>query len=119
CVYTRLIELIAADLSVSSPELRAERIETLNFMLSQKRGVVITPIAGLRRQMPNLAQWRASRLETAIGQEVVMDDWLDQLVAMGYSRQAMVTAPGEFALRGGILDIYPIYLQHPVRLEFF
>ncbi|EPD49381.1 transcription-repair coupling factor [Paenisporosarcina sp. HGH0030] len=112
-------ELIAADMSVSSPELRAERIETLDFMLSQKRGVVITPIAGLRRHMPNLAQWRASRLETAIGQEVKMDEWLDQLVAMGYSRQAMVTTPGEFALRGGILDIYPIYLQHPVRLEFF
>jgi len=112
-------ELIAADLSVSSPELRAERIETLDFMLTQKRGVVITPIAGLRRHMPNLNQWRASRLETAVGQEVVVVDWLDQLVAMGYSRQPMVTAPGEFALRGGILDIYPIYLQNPVRLEFF
>jgi len=112
-------ELIAADLSVSSPELRAERIETLDFMLSQKRGVVITPIAGLRRHMPNLEQWRASRLETALGEEVIMDQWLDQLVAMGYSRQPMVTAPGEFALRGGILDIYPIYLQNPVRLEFF
>lgn len=112
-------ELIAADLSVSSPELRAERIETLDFMLSQKRGVVITPIAGLRRHMPNLEQWRASRLETALGEEVIVSDWIDQLVAMGYSRQPMVTAPGEFALRGGILDIYPIYLQHPVRLEFF
>ncbi|HSO57931.1 MAG TPA: transcription-repair coupling factor, partial [Paenisporosarcina sp.] len=112
-------ELIAADLSVSSPELRAERIETLEFMHAQKQGVVITPIAGLRRHMPNLKQWRASRLETSIGQQVVLDEWLDQLVAMGYSRQAMVTAPGEFALRGGILDIYPIYLQHPVRLEFF
>ena len=112
-------ELIAADLSVSSPELRAERIETLDFMLSGKRGIVITPIAGLRRQMPNLEQWKASRLETAIGEEVIMDKWLDQLVAMGYSRQPMVTSPGEFALRGGILDIYPIYLENPIRLEFF
>ncbi len=112
-------ELIAADLSVSSPELRAERIETLDFMLSQKRGVVITPIAGLRRHMPNLEQWRESRLQTAIGQQVSVDDWLNQLVAMGYSRQQMVTTPGEFALRGGILDIYPIYMEHPIRLEFF
>ena len=112
-------ELIAADLSVSSPELRAERIETLDFMLSQKRGVVITPIAGLRRHMPNLVQWKASRLETAVGEEVEVADWIDQLVAMGYSRQPMVTTPGEFALRGGILDIYPIYMQNPVRIEFF
>jgi transcription-repair coupling factor (superfamily II helicase) len=112
-------ELIAADLSVSSPELRAQRIETLDFMLTQKRGIVITPIAGLRRHMPNLEQWKASRLETAVGEEVEISDWIDQLVAMGYSRQPMVTAPGEFALRGGILDIYPIYMENPVRLEFF
>ncbi|MDX1807493.1 MAG: transcription-repair coupling factor [Paenisporosarcina sp.] len=112
-------ELIAADISVTSPELRAQRIETLDFMLSQKSGVVITPIAGLRRHMPNLAQWKASRLETEVGEEVRISEWMDQLVAMGYSRQPMVTTPGEFALRGGILDIYPIYMENPVRIEFF
>lgn len=112
-------ELIAADLSVSSPELRAERIETLDFMLTQKKGVVITPIAGLRRHMPNLKQWKKSRLQTSVGEEVEISEWVDQLVAMGYSRQPMVTAPGEFALRGGILDIYPIYMQNPVRMELF
>lgn len=112
-------ELIAADISVSSPELRAQRIETLDFMLSQKSGIVITPIAGLRRHMPNLKQWKASRLETKVGEEVLIGEWMDQLVAMGYSRQPMVTTPGEFALRGGILDIYPIYMENPVRLEFF
>lgn len=112
-------ELIAADISVSSPELRAQRIETLDFMLSQKSGIVITPIAGLRRHMPNLEHWTTSRLETKVGEEVLIGEWMDQLVAMGYSRQPMVTTPGEFALRGGILDIYPIYMENPVRLEFF
>ncbi len=38
---------------------------------------------------------------------------------MGYSRQPMVTAPGEFALRGGILDLYPIHMEDPVRIELF
>ena len=38
---------------------------------------------------------------------------------MGYSRQPMVTAPGEFALRGGILDLYPLHMEDPVRIELF
>ena len=38
---------------------------------------------------------------------------------MGYARQAMVTAPGEFALRGGILDFYPLNMEDPVRIELF
>ncbi len=38
---------------------------------------------------------------------------------MGYVRNSMVTSPGEFALRGGILDIYPPYLEAPIRIELF
>ncbi len=38
---------------------------------------------------------------------------------MGYSRSQMVTTPGEFALRGGILDIYPPYAESPIRIELF
>ena len=38
---------------------------------------------------------------------------------MGYTRQPMVTAPGEFALRGGILDLYPLHMEDPVRIELF
>ena len=48
-----------------------------------------------------------------------MEEWLERLVSMGYTRQSMVTAPGEFALRGGILDLYPLNLEDPVRIELF
>jgi len=112
-------ELIAADLSVSSPELRAERISVLNKMISGEPGVYITPIAGLRKYLPEKEQWKRSVLKTSVGEEVDVEAWMSQLVSMGYTRQPMVTAPGEFALRGGILDIYPLDQEFPVRLEFF
>src|SRR5690625_7691396 len=38
---------------------------------------------------------------------------------MGYERAGMVTTPGEFSLRGGIIDIYPVTEEHPVRIELF
>ncbi|MDN7243818.1 transcription-repair coupling factor [Planococcus sp. N028] len=112
-------ELIAADVSFSGPELRAHRIDTLDHMKNVGKGVYVTPVAGLRKLLPSKAQWDISTLQTAEGEELDIEDWLKKLVAMGYSRTPMVTTPGEFALRGGILDVYPLNFEHPVRIELF
>ena len=112
-------ELIAAEVSFSGPELRAHRIDTLNHMASVGRGVYITPVAGLRKFLASKEQWKSSTLRVNEGEEIDSDEWLNKLVAMGYSRTPMVTSPGEFALRGGILDIYPLNFEHPARIELF
>lgn len=112
-------ELIAAELSFSGPELRAQRIDTLSHMESIGKGIYIVPAAALRKRLPAKSQWREMTLRTEEGTELDIDYWLQQLVAMGYSRASMVTAPGEFALRGGILDIYPLNFDHPARIELF
>lgn len=112
-------EFIAADLSIASPELRAERIATLDQLTRGKCGVYVIPVAGLRKMMPPKEHWMHYFLETTVGDEIEVDVWLETLVAMGYLRNSMVTSPGEFALRGGILDIYPPYLEAPIRMELF
>ena len=112
-------EFIAANMAISSPELRAQRIATLEKLASGARGIYVIPIAGMRKLMTPVEQWRASCLQTSVGQEIDLDEWLENLVAMGYIRNQMVTTPGEFALRGGILDIYPPYAESPIRIELF
>lgn len=112
-------EFIAADLSIASPELRAERIATLDCLTREERGVYVIPVAGLRKMMPPKEHWTQYFLQTAVGDDIEVEKWLETLVAMGYVRNSMVTTPGEFALRGGILDIYPPYLEAPIRLELF
>ncbi|MFJ7828464.1 transcription-repair coupling factor [Psychrobacillus sp. NPDC096623] len=112
-------ELIAADISITSPELRAQRLEALDHMLTHDNGVYIVPIAGLKKHMPTKSDWQASSMSISEGEEISLDSFLQRLVNMGYVRQPMVTAPGEFALRGGIIDIYPLYLENPIRIELF
>lgn len=112
-------EFIAADLTVTSPELRAERIATLDDLVSGKRGVYVIPMAGMRKIMTPPALWKIYSLEIKLGEEINIENWIQQLVIMGYVRGQMVTSPGEFALRGGILDIYPSYMQEPIRIELF
>ncbi len=112
-------ETIAADVSFSGPELRAHRIDTLNHMKSTGKGIYVTPVSGMRKLLPSAEQWEGATLRVQGGEELDTATWLLKLVAMGYSRTTMVTSPGEFALRGGILDVYPLHFEHPVRIELF
>ena len=57
-------------------------------------------------------------LEFYPGKEISFDSLLKRLVDFKYSRQDRVSAPGEFALRGGVLDVYPIFFSFPVRIDF-
>ena len=54
-----------------------------------------------------------------VGREYVLDDLLSKLTAAGYSRCGMVEGPGQFALRGGIIDIFSPAADRPIRAEFF
>lgn len=112
-------ELVAADFSVSSYELRASRIDTLNHMARVGKGVYITPVAGMKKLLPAKEQWLSHSLTTKVDDAIDVEEWVQKLIQMGYARQDMVTAPGDFALRGGILDIFPLTMDQPVRIELF
>ncbi|MFK2826960.1 transcription-repair coupling factor [Bacillus sp. B190/17] len=112
-------ELIAAEISIASPELRAQRIEVLNHMVHETKGIYIVPISGLRKMLPPKSEWARLQKTIAVGDELDLDETIHRLVQMGYQRTDMVYAPGEFSLRGGIIDVYPLTMEHPVRIELF
>lgn len=112
-------ELVAAEFSVSSFELRAQRIETIDHMVRARKGIYITPIAGLRRLLPTKEKWLENHMKIDVNDELHITEVLEKLVSMHYTRNELVTRPGEFALRGGILDVYPPHLEHPIRIELF
>jgi transcription-repair coupling factor (superfamily II helicase) len=112
-------ELIASEIAIASPELRAGRIEVLNHFINSTKGVVIVPIAGLKRLIAPKAVWKKGMLSFRVGDVVNLNDMMSTLTAIGYEREAMVQGPGEFSMRGGILDIYPLTEAYPVRVEFF
>ncbi len=54
-----------------------------------------------------------------IGDEIDVENLPRQLTLMGYVREEMVAKPGEFSIRGSIIDIYPLTTTYPVRVELF
>ena len=112
-------DMVHAQLSVASPEEQAERIETLEFLLSEQAGIIIIPVAGARRLLPPKEAYQNARLNIDLESEVDLERLTNQLVSIGYEREQVVAKPGEFSVRGGIIDIYPLTEKHPVRIELF
>ncbi|WP_339217562.1 transcription-repair coupling factor [Ornithinibacillus sp. FSL M8-0202] len=112
-------ELIATEIAIASPELRSSRIEALTKWSNQKSGVLIAPVAALKRILPPIEYWSKYQLLFREGEEITIDSYLSSLVDMGYEHASMVTAPGEFSRRGGIIDVYPVTEPHPIRIELF
>ena len=112
-------ELTLYDAAVVSRAWEQKRLRQLFDLASGKTPIQIFTWESLsQRTMPPATLLRAaSRLET--GKEYPIDELLTRLTASGYSRCAMVEGPGQFAVRGGILDIFSPAADRPVRAEFF
>lgn len=112
-------EVLSAEMAFSSPEARAERVATLNRLQRDEPGIYLLPVAALHKRLPDKETWNNAQLHWQIGDEIAVDSLPQQLVLMGYERTEMVAKPGEFSMRGSIVDIYPLTFEYPVRVELF
>lgn len=112
-------EVLSAEMAFSSPEARAERVATLNRLQQDEPGIYLLPVAALHKRLPDKETWSNAQLHWQIGDEIAVDSLPQQLVLMGYERTEMVAKPGEFSMRGSIVDIYPLTFEYPVRVELF
>ncbi|MEW9672682.1 transcription-repair coupling factor [Ammoniphilus sp. 3BR4] len=112
-------ELIVSEMAVASPETLASRIEVLNKLSERKKRILVVPYAGLRRILLPQAVWENSQITIKLGQEIQLEGLLQGLVSIGYERVEMVEAKGQLSIRGGIMDIFPVYMENPIRIELF
>ncbi|MEJ5250261.1 MAG: transcription-repair coupling factor [Chthonomonadetes bacterium] len=99
--------------------LIGSRIESLwKVATGQARVLIATPQSLLEPTLPPESVREATF--TLRRGEMVDMEWLTrQLVNLGYEREEMVAQRGQFSRRGGILDVFPVHADEPVRLEFF
>lgn len=105
----------------SAPESTAlsDRIGALRFLLSDEPGFVVTTAgAALERTLPQ-DELSESFLQIRAGDTIDVDAAADQLERLGYEKGEPVRIPGQYSRRGGILDVFPMGLDRPVRVEMF
>lgn len=110
---------IATQSAVSSPDELSSRIQALNFLLSRKKGIVVTTPQGLQYKLSDPSDYAVAKRQFQAGKEFELTSLTNWLGNAGYQRENLVAKPGEFALRGDILDIYPLDRELPLRMEFF
>jgi transcription-repair coupling factor (superfamily II helicase) len=81
--------------------------------------VVTTTPAALLQSVPSLEEFATRELKLARGQTQPFQALLEQLQQLDYDSEAVCEAPGHYAIRGGIIDVYPVTANTPYRLDFF
>jgi transcription-repair coupling factor (superfamily II helicase) len=113
-------ELVAVENVLPDPEIAAERLALL-MQIERDTGprIVVATRASLDQPAPKPGTLQSAVTQLRRGANAKMEQLLNQLVASGYERVAQVTTRGQFAVRGGIVDLYSWQAPLPFRLEFF
>jgi transcription-repair coupling factor (superfamily II helicase) len=105
------------------PDIESERMATLAALARRDKdsapAIVVTTIAALLQRVPPRETIAASSFFAKVGSKVEHDVLVAFLVRNGYARASTVREPGDFALRGGIIDLWPPGTEEPLRLDFF
>lgn len=112
-------DFLTSEALAISPDLTISRLETLNKLLSNDKKIILTNLMGYLRYLPTKENYSEHSLELKVNDIIAPDKLVDLLVSSGYSRETIVNKTGEFAVRGFILDIFPLGFEYPIRIEFF
>ncbi len=113
-------EFAAVENVLPDPELAAERLALLNRVQREKGPhLVVATRAALNQPAPEPAALNAAVLVLRRGKPQPLERTMESLVAAGYERIAQVTTRGQFAVRGGILDLFSWHAPRPFRIEYF
>jgi transcription-repair coupling factor (superfamily II helicase) len=103
------------------PDIESARLATLAALTKGVEGaaLIVTSIAAVLQRVPPRAAIAQASFTAKVGEEIARDALVTFLAGNGYARAGTVRDPGDFALRGGIVDLWPPGIEDPLRLDFF
>jgi transcription-repair coupling factor (superfamily II helicase) len=113
-------EIAAVENILPDPEIAAERLALLTRVQRDKgRHLIVATRAALDQPAPTPAALNAAVLILRRGKLHPLERTIEALVSAGYERVAQVTTRGQFAVRGGIVDLFSWQAPRPIRIEYF
>lgn len=112
-------DFLTSEALAVSPELKVSRLETLNSICNGGKCFIITNLMGFLRFLPNKKEYMESFLELSTGMSIDISTLNEKLYRMGYVKDTIVSKTGEYASRGFVVDIFPIGVENPIRVEFW
>ena len=113
------IEMIVLEDVGIDAEAAMDRLNALCALLRGQHDLVVTSVNALLLDLVPRDVLAAHERELVVGQELDFEEFKRSLQLAGYRRAELTVEPGEFSVRGGIVDLYPPTAQYPLRVEFF
>ncbi len=104
---------------IQGNELLRQRVTAVSRLLGEGRAVIITTLDGCMAPLLPMETLKKYVMTIGVGSVLETEAVKIRLVQMGYERVGQVEMPGQFAIRGGIIDIYPLTEEYPVRVELW
>lgn len=102
-----------------SKEILSQRLYVMDKCLDNKKRILISHVEGVTRFLPNPELYKLNTLFLEKNKSYNLNNLVNSLINMGFTRVNKIDQSLQFALRGDILDIFPINLDKPIRIEFF
>lgn len=99
--------------------LTAERINALKLIAEEKECTIITTFDGLMNPMPSPEKFIQAVRKISVGDTLDMEELTKHLAELGYEKNYQAGTQGEFSVRGGIIDIFPLTEENPFRIELW
>ncbi|MDX3931031.1 MAG: transcription-repair coupling factor [Stenotrophomonas sp.] len=99
------------------PDIISQRLSALHRLPGLKRGLVVVPVQTLMQQLAPKQYVIGGSFDLEVGQRLDLDAEKRRLESAGYRNVPQVMDPGDFAVRGGLLDVYPMGASEPLRVE--
>ena len=116
-------DTVPYDRTSPNPAIVAQRIACLAELVSnptpKKPRLILTSVGAVLQKLPPQKIFLNSMREVSVGNKLNFDDFLHYAAVNGYTRTAQVFEPGEFAVRGDIIDIFPTGTDEPLRIDLF
>ncbi|WP_133477478.1 transcription-repair coupling factor [Cognatilysobacter segetis] len=110
-------ETLPYDAFSPHPDIVSQRLATLHRLPSLKRGVLVLPVQTLMQRLAPPRHVVGGSFDVRVGQRLDLDAEKRRLESAGYRHVPQVLDPGDFAVRGGLLDVYPMGADQPFRVE--
>ena len=111
-------DFLTSEALATSPELMVNRLETLSTIKNYSQ-IVITNLMGYLRFLPQPKDYYSAFKTIEVGKEYNINELVDYFIKLGYERDTIVSKTGQIAVRGFVLDIFPINYDEPIRIEFW
>ena len=112
-------DFMTSEVLAISPDFKMTRLETLDKIIKNNKGIVVTNLMGYLRFLPTKTNFINSYIKLKVGDTIDPKLLTQKLYNIGYERDVTVNKTGEMAIRGYIIDVFSINYSNPIRIEFW